>query len=166
MKKQLSIGLVLLLLMSLLAGCSGSKAMLAVQVSNPWMDYEDLQAAEQAAGFSFPVPLKVRHYRAEAFRVMDGKLLEVTYRNGDSVVTIRKQKGENRDLSGNYNSFSRTVIVDADIWKNIVKMEGSAMLNLISGNHCSYSVDAPNGYVGDANRVFIRYICVDPHSAA
>lgn len=160
MKKTIIITLILTLTLGLLAGCGGSRQ--KADLSNPWVDYPSLKEAEEAVGFPLSVPLKVSHYQAETYRVCGGKLLEVTYRDGDSLVTVRKQKGEGLDLSGSNLPYKNVVTIEADFWDNTVKTAGDAMLNLISGEGFSYSLDAPTGYVGDANRHFISSICVEP----
>ena len=88
---------------------SGSQSGYAY-VPNPFVDYETLKDAVKAAGFDFTVPDKVAGYSEKLVQLMSGKMLQVSFRNGDSRLTVRKQAGD-EDISGDYNEYSETEVV-------------------------------------------------------
>ena len=155
-----------LLLCLLLAGCSTkSEAFSAhstdtfTQIANPWKDYASLAEAEAACGLTFPIPETVAgSYVAEVFRVMNGELLEVRYRDGDFSVTVRMQAGEGQDLSGVYGVSENEQSYETDGAVIIEKYINGGILQLISKDGYSYSLYAPNQYWGDSNREFLQYL--------
>ena len=155
-----------LLLCLLLAGCSTkSEAFSAhstdtfTQIANPWKDYASLAEAEAACGLTFPIPETVAgSYVAEVFRVMNGELLEVRYRDGDFSVTVRMQAGEGQDLSGVYGVSENEQSYETDGAVIIEKYINGCVLHLISKEGYSYSLYAPNQYWGDSNREFLQYL--------
>ena len=95
----------------LLAGCGGAKNQPAqnVQLANPWKDYATLQEAEEAVGFSMELLQAIADpYQPQAFRVMNGTLLEVICCSEEDEVTLRKAVGE-EDISGDYNQYETLV---------------------------------------------------------
>ena len=160
--------ILILLLCLMLTGCGTEassaettvpEAEVSVQIANPWVDYSSLAEAEAACGLDFPMPeIIADSYAAESFRVMNGQLLEVKYRDGDFSVTVRMQAGEGQDLSGVYGEFENVQTVEVD-GATITGMtiEGGA-LQLISKDGFSYSLYAPNHYWGDSNVEFLQYL--------
>ena len=130
-----------------------------LQIGNPWRDYASLEEAEAACGLNFPMPeIIADSYVAESFRVMNGVLLEVQYRDGEFPVTVRIQAGEGQDLSGVYGEFEneQTFLVDGAVI--IAKYIDGGVVQLISKDGYSYSLYAPNHYWGDSNIEFLQYI--------
>ena len=77
-----------------------------VLLGNPWVDYPSLEEAEAACGLDFPLEDVVAgSYKAESYRVMNGELLEVTYRDNSFEVTVRMKAGEDDDISGVYAEY-------------------------------------------------------------
>ena len=155
-----------LLLCLLLTGCSTKTAAFSApnaeaftQIANPWKDYASLSEAEAACGLDFPMPETIADsYVAESFRVMNGELLEVHYRDGDFSVTVRMQAGEGQDLSGVYGEFENVQTVEAD-GATITGMNiDGGVVQLISKDGYSYSLYAPNHYWGDSNVEFLQYL--------
>ena len=148
-----------LLLCLLLAGCGAAPVEVSPtgteiisQLANPWKDYASLAEAEAACGLTFPIPETVAgSYVAEVFRVMNEELLEVRYRDGDFSVTVRMQAGEGRDLSGVYGESENEQTYEADDTIIIEKYIDGGVLHLISKDGYSYSLYAPNQYLGDSN---------------
>lgn len=131
----------------------------STQLANPWKDYASLEEAEAASGLDFPMPETIAgSYAAESFRVMNGELLEVRYRDGEFPVTVRMQTGEGQDLSGVYGKFENEQTFQADGAVIIVKHIDGGILQLISRDGYSYSLYAPNHYWGDSNIEFLQYL--------
>lgn len=162
MKKRIVLVLVCVLL---LAGCAAETTEVtemteAAQLANPWVEYATLAEAEAVAGFSLGLPETVAgSYVAETFRVMDGQLLEVVYRDEVFEVTVRKMAGEGQDISGVYTAYD--VVNDYEIDGGVCTVKcmkddaDRSWLHLISMNGYSYSLYAPNGYWGDSNADFL-----------
>ena len=154
-----------LLLCLLLAGCStkseefsAPSTEASTQIANPWKDYASLEEAEAACGMTFPMPETVADsYVAESFRVMNGQLLEVRYRDGEFTVTVRMQAGEGQDLSGVYGEFENEQTFQVDGTVIIEKYIDDGILQLVSKDGYSYSLYAPNHYWGDSNVEFLQY---------
>ena len=152
------IWLVLLACTLLLGGC-GKEEQQPVQMGNPWTDHETLTQAEEAVGFSLELPETIADsYQAKIFRTLSGQLLEVIYIDGDYEVTIRKQAGENQDISGDYTDYPNTTETHMGVGTVIEKNDGTAFLTLIYHDGYSYALSAPNGYWGDSAQDFILAI--------
>ena len=152
----------------LLAGChstpqtaeSTEPTTQTLMLGNPWRDYITLAEAEAACGLDFPLEETVASsYHAESFRVLNGELMEVTYRDDSFTVTVRMQAGEGQDLSGVYAEFENTVTFEEKTYtithKNI---ENGGLLTLISKDGFSYSFYAPNCYWGDSAADFLAFL--------
>lgn len=165
MRKKL---LLLIIPLFLFAGCAASEtqppmteATHTVQLANPWVSYDTLSEAEAAAGFSLSVPEEIAPFRAENFRVMNGQLLEVIYRDGDDTVTVRKQAGEGQDISGVFEVFEKeTVYKTGNSWI-IGRSSENRELNLIDSGGYSWSVYAPGDCPEDCRGAFLNAILGD-----
>ena len=76
----------------------------------------EMEAAEQAAGFSMTLPAAVEDYAETVYQVLpseDGATLEVLCRNGDDRLVLRKAPGAG-DISGDYTIYSQERTVTAD----------------------------------------------------
>ena len=164
MKKTMLIFMVCLLL----AGC-GSTAQSpettgetapVLQMGNPWKDYASLEEAEAACGLDFPLEDVVADsYHAESYRVLNGELLEVTYRDATLEVTVRMQAGEGQDLSGVYAEFETISTYETENHTlTNKKIKDGGMVQLISKDGYSYSFYAPNHYWGDSNADFLAFL--------
>ena len=162
MKRTLAMILLCLCAALLWTGCKNSggeeeKTMIA----NPWSQWDSMAEAEAAVGFSFGMPENIDgRYFASVFRTMNGELMEVIYRDGDSEVRVRKQKGEGQDISGDYNTYDicteehvagGTVTIYQNSGSNGVKQ-------VISCDGFSWSITAPEGFAGDDNQDFVSSI--------
>ena len=158
----------IILLCLLLAGCSNettpvetatSTTEVSAQLANPWKDYSSLSEAEAACNLTFPMPEVIADsYIAESFRVMNGELLEVRYRDGDFSVTVRIQAGEGQDISGVYSESENEQTYEIDGAVICEKNIDGGILQLISKDGYSYSLYAPNHYWGDSNMEFLEYL--------
>lgn len=86
------------------------------QIPNPWVEFDTLEAAEQASGFSLTIPAAAEDYAETAYQVLsseDGATLEVLCRNGDDRLVLRKAPGAG-DISGDYTVYGQERTVTAD----------------------------------------------------
>ena len=152
MKKLVLILLLCMMLSTLFAGCGKQPvvqepASQNVMIANPWSDWESIEEAEQAVGFSFGLPaLLADTYEAAVFRTMNNELLEVVYRDGDFEVCVRKQAGEGQDISGDYTQYETSSETQSDgaavtLYCN---SDGAAVKQLISCKGYSWSLVASN----------------------
>ena len=87
-----------------------------VQIPNPWVAYDTMEAAEEAAGFSMTLPAAVEDYAETVYQVLpseDGATLEVLCRNGGDRLVLRKAPGAG-DISGDYTIYGQERTVTAD----------------------------------------------------
>ena len=114
---------ILILLCLLLAGCASTEqspettaeTAPILQLANPWKDFPSLEEAEAACGLDFPLEdVVVDSYKAESYRVMNGQLMEVAYRDNTFEVTVRMQAGEKQDISGVYEEFENITTFETD----------------------------------------------------
>lgn len=167
MKKIVGL-LVVLVVAVCCAGCGErtveqEKPSQVVMIGNPWSDWESIEEAEAATGFSIGLPDVIGDgYRAVGFRTMNNELLEVVYRNGDLEVCVRKQKGEGQDISGDYNQYDVCEEQNCNGGSVISysKSDSDAVRQVISYKGYSWSLVAPNGY-GDSDTDFVRLICAE-----
>lgn len=129
-----------------------------MQIANPWSGWETLAEAEEAVGFSLGLPEKIgENYVAESYRTMSGELLEVNFFDGDYKVCVRKMKGENQDISGDY-----TVYAQNDTWERggatitvfVNEEQNYVGKTLISYDGYSWSLVTPSGFAGDSAEDF------------
>jgi len=128
-------------------------------LANPWTDCTSLAEAEKLAGFGFGVSEQIGSYKAENFRVMEGRMLEVIYKDGDSEVTVRKTPGADQNISGDYNEYEKTETTQQNgfnITFNYIK--GGGTIVLLSDKENSYSVSAYGGFNGESCNDFINAI--------
>lgn len=78
-----------------------------VQIPNPFVEYETLEAAARAAGVALTVPEAVNGSDRRVFRAIENDLLEVIYRKGEEeTARVRKAPGA-EDVSGDYNVYAQ-----------------------------------------------------------
>ena len=98
-------------------------------------------------------------YKAESYRVMNGELLEVTYRDDSFEVTVRMKAGEDDDISGVYAEYKEIHTYEEESYTIILKyIQDGGILQLISKDGYSYSFYAPNHYWGDSNADFLAFL--------
>ena len=131
-----------------------------ILLGNPWEDYASLEEAEAACGLDFPLEDVVADsYQAETYRVLNGELMEVTYRDHTFEVTVRMQAGEGQDISGVYEEFEKITTYEMETHTIInKKIKDGGILQLISKDGYSYSFYAPNHYWGDSNADFLAFL--------
>ena len=99
-----------------------------VAMPNPFTDCDDLAEAERVAGFEFNVPADLEPGYTAVYQAIEGKLIQVIYYDGDREV-YRIRKGTDRDVSGDYNTYSVAMCVDAANWAAELKGDEEGMTN-------------------------------------
>ena len=161
--------MILILLCLILAGCGKQTAPTetsapaeetALRIANPWVSYDTLAEAESASELTFPLRETVAgSYIAESFRVMNGQLLEVVYRDDEFEVTVRMEAGEGKDLSGVYETFEKTETCEEEAYTITHKYTANGeVVQLISKDGFSYSLYAPIYYRGDSAAEFLAFL--------
>lgn len=86
-----------------------------MQIPNPFVDYDSLEAAAKAAGFELKAPSSVEGFSEKVIQVCNGEMIQVIFLSGDDRLFIRKAEGSD-DISGDYNEYSDngTVTVDGN----------------------------------------------------
>lgn len=172
--KKACIILIALILSVFILGCSMTddtqqSEQAYAELPNPWDEWKTLEEAEKAVGFEFGLPTVITDsYKAESFKTLNDELIEVVYRDDDYEVTIRKQKGEGLDISGDYNEYlnhdqyERSGAIIEVFWgvsdSNPPNHHGK---ELISYDGFSWSLYAPKGYWGDSHEDFLLAILKD-----
>ena len=163
MKKVISMILLCGILSALLAGCGDQAAANKPQtaIGNPWTEWNTLEEAESAVGFSFGLPEEIaKSYEAVSFQTMNGELLEVRYLAGEFEVCVRKQAGEGQDISGDYNKYDRCreKIRNGAVVTEYSNSDSSAVRQTVSFEGYSWSLVAPNGWREDSAQDFMSEI--------
>ena len=76
------------------------------EIPNPLTEHEDIAALEKAIGFKLICPTLPDGYKVDSFIDISGELAEVNYTNGADTVCFRMKKGDEADISGDYNVYS------------------------------------------------------------
>ena len=164
MKKAVSVILLCLMICSVYVGCGNQipeQTSQTTAIGNPWTDWDSLEEAESAVGFSFGLPEVIADsYQAVSIRTLNNELIEVTYRDESFEVCVRKQKGEGQDISGDYNKYDSCTESDHNggTITNCHNTSNNAVKQIISYNGYSWSLVAPNGCWGDSNWDFVSKI--------
>ena len=116
------------------------------QIPNPYVDYETLEEACEAAGVSLRLPESIEGYERIDYQAIDGQMVNVIYTAADgSMLLIRKAKGS-EDISGDYNEYehnSEQTINDIDVQ---VRGNGDTLSAAVwydNGEAYSMTVDRP-----------------------
>ena len=166
MKKFASMILLCFILFAVFAGCGNQaaeqeKKSQTTAIANPWSDWESIEEAEAAIGFTFGLPEVIADsYHAVSIRTLNNELIEVVYRDESFEVCVRKQKGEGQDISGDYNQYETCTQKDHNGGSitNYHNSDNNAVKQLISYKGYSWSLVAPNGCWGDSNWDFVSKI--------
>ena len=166
MKKNAWIVLFCCMIAAVFAGCRNQTAAQEttsqmVAIGNPWSDWDSIEEAEAAVGFSFALPEVIADtYVAEVFRTMNDELIEVVYRDEGFEVCVRKRKGEGQDISGDYNQYETCTEknYNGGMITNYHNSDNNAVKQIISYKGYSWSLVAPNGCWGDSNWDFVSKI--------
>ena len=156
----------LLVFLILLAGCSAASAPETtepagqMQIGNPWKTYSSLADAENACGLTYPIPENIPEgFTVESYCVMSSSLLEVTYINGDTEITVRMLSAENQDISGVYEDFTETETFTQGSAAVTKMMAADCCVYLVHKSGYSFSIYATSLTADDTCREILSYIC-------
>ena len=157
---------VILLCLIVLSACSAkastdvSEPVGQMQIGNPWKTYASLADAENASGLTFPIPENIpESYEATTYQVMNSSLLEVTYKNDESEITVRMQAGNDLDISGVYETFRQIETTEQNGASVTRKQAEDCLVYLIHRDGYSYSIYATSLTADDVCREILSYIC-------
>ncbi|HEX3028228.1 MAG TPA: DUF4367 domain-containing protein, partial [Clostridia bacterium] len=99
----------------------------SVEIPNPLVNYNTLDEARTAVGFTFAVPSALPDgYKMGDIIVISNELAEIFYRNGDKEILYRTAKG-NEDISGNYTVYDEVKTITVGNTGVIVKGKGDSI---------------------------------------
>ena len=117
-----------------------------VQSGNPYAEYDTLEEAENTIGFEISVPDSYGGYTEPYYAVIEGKILEVQYYNGDDRGMIISKSRGSEDISGDFNEYN--TVTETEVNGNTVTIKGNgdefSLALWVSGDY-SYSVSVSSG---------------------
>lgn len=130
-----------------------------VQSGNPYAEYDTLEEAENTIGFEISVPDSYGGYTEPYYAVIEGKILEVQYYNGDDRGMIISKSRGSEDISGDFNEYN--TVTETEVNGNIVTIKGNgdefSLALWVSGDY-SYSVSVSSGISENALKEIIEKI--------
>jgi len=130
-----------------------------VQYGNPYAEYDTLEEAENTIGFEISVPDSYSEYTEPYYAVIEGKILEVQYYNGDDRGMIISKSRGSEDISGDFNEYN--TVTETEVNGNTVTIKGSgdefSLALWVSGDY-SYSVSVSSGISENALKEIIEKI--------
>ena len=157
--------IVILVCAAILTGCGTNPAAEAtepagqMQIGNPWKSYDTLTDAQTASGLVFPLPEEIDGYKAEVYRVMNGSLLEVQFRSGESEMIVRMKYGEDEDISGVYEDFTTIETSKQNGAAVTRKQADDCLVYLISLDGYSFSIYTSDPADDDICKDILSHIC-------
>ena len=114
-----------------------------VQIPNPFVDYETLDAAAQAAGFALTAPEMVEGYSDKLIQVMSNSMIQIIFLDSDdNRLFIRKEAGD-ADISGDYNNYAEVNTVTVGEYSVTLKGDSGTVSTAIWTNDgYAYAVSA------------------------
>ena len=114
-----------------------------VQIANPFVDFETLDAAAQAAGFALTAPETVEGYSDKLIQVMSNSMIQIIFLDGDdNRLFVRKEAGD-ADISGDYNNYAEENIVTVGEYSVTLKgNNGTVSTAIWMNNSYAYAVSA------------------------
>ena len=149
-------------------GETGNTQTDTAQIPNPFTDYDTLEDAAQAAGYTFAVPESIDGFDTVSYSVMNGgEMLQVIYRNDDNDLTARKAPGFG-DISGVYDTYTVGMEVDKDNLPGVSFSgdEEKMYLAIWTDTEYSYSLFARNGMERDVLAALVEQIQVAEAASA
>lgn len=130
-----------------------------VQYGNPYAEYDTLEEAENTIGFEISVPDSYSEYTEPYYAVIEGKILEVQYYNGDDRGMIISKSRGSEDISGDFNEYN--TVTETEVNGNTVTIKGNgdefSLALWVSGDY-SYSVSVSSGISENALKEIIEKI--------
>ena len=133
-----------------------------VGFGNPWSEWNSIEEAELATGFSFGLPNVIGDCCAAEFRTMNNEMIEIIYKDQDEgyEVCIRKQKGEGQDISGDYNEYE--ICSEKEYYGGSIAVYSNsgndAMKVIIGYRGYSWSIVTTDGLSSDSLEDFLSSI--------
>jgi hypothetical protein len=130
------------------------------QVTNPFVTYQSLEEAQEAAGFTLSVPESFEGAGRREIAVIDGRIIDVTYLDGEDnrVLTIRKGTGE-EDISGDYNEYQQEDVTELEGLSVTVRGDGKRIfLALWQEEGYSYAVSFDKGGTQDQLKEIMKTV--------
>lgn len=116
-----------------------------VQIPNPFVDYETLEAAAAATGFELTAPDTLDSYPQRTVQTMGKEVIQIFYENDEHSVLVRKAAGDS-DISGDYNVYSQNGTMDVDgLTISVRGNDGLIMVAVWSDGGYTYAVDSDAG---------------------
>lgn len=116
------------------------------QIPNPVVAYDTMDAAAAVAGFALTLPAELPEgYELSAISVISETILQVTYVNGESQLTLRKAAGS-EDISGIYGTYAEINTVTVNDSEAALKGENGKVFvaTWVAGTY-AYSISADDG---------------------
>lgn len=130
------------------------------QIANPFVTYQSLEEAEKAAGFALPAPESFEGAGRREIAVIDGRIIDVTYLDGEDnrVLTVRKGTGE-EDISGDYNEYPQEDVTELEGLSVTVRGDGERIfLALWQEGGYSYAVSFDDGGTQDQLQEIMKFV--------
>ncbi len=145
MRKLIVIALAALMLLSL-AACGKKNEPEEAEdepfagMPNPFVEYATVAEAVKAAGFDMEAPEALEGYGEKMIQVMNGKMIQIIFLDGEDRVFFRKAKGSD-DISGDYNEYSQTRSVTVGDYTVTVKGDDDLVkVAMWTYDGCTYAV--------------------------
>ena len=113
-----------------------------MQIANPFVDYETLNAAAQAAGFELTAPDTADGWSGEkVIQVMSNSMIQVIFHDADdNRLFVRKEAGD-MDISGDYNIYAEESTVTVGAYSVTLKgNDGMVSTAIWTSGDYSYAV--------------------------
>ncbi len=115
------------------------------EMANPFLTFDSVEGAEDAAGFSVSLPHEIRGYSLDLIQAIKDELIQVRYFKGEEDIMLRKASGSG-DVSGDYNVYGNVEDVDLDGKTVTLKSDGEEYyLAVWEDGGFSYSVSSTEG---------------------
>ena len=131
-----------------------------VQIANPFVDYETLDAAAKAAGFSLTAPETVKGWDGEkVIQVMSNSMIQIIFHDADdNRLFVRKEAGD-MDISGDYNVYAEENTVTVGMYSVTLKgSDGMVSTAIWTSNGYSYAVMSDVPLAADAMTALIARV--------
>lgn len=124
-----------------------------IEIPTPFIEVNNLEEAIKETGFDITVPNDINGTSPSLFLVYNDEfnMIEVRYENGKDITYIRKNKGIEENLSGNYNTYDNVYTVSIN--KNEIHLRANDELVFVgewNKDGYSYSLSTSTGFNEEA----------------
>lgn len=121
----------------------------STQLPNPIVNYDTLEEAETAVGFTVPLLNLPEGAQLDHVSVIAGNLVQLDYLNGENTFRYRVAKGE-EDISGDYTAYEATgTHTIGDLEVTVKQQDGLTRLALWTSGEFTFSLSFPDGIDGE-----------------